>query len=73
MSTYLIQIKRKGWSALACKKHRLICYFFESLMQTLLSLLSNVSQNPKCETFLLVCDKDYNNNVNAGEILDMDV
>ena len=58
--------KRKGCISLEDKKHILICYSFESVMQNFLSLLSNVSLNPGRETFSLIFNENCNGNV-SGE------
>lgn len=41
------------------KKHRLICYLFETRLQLCLSPFDNISQNPGCESFALVWDGGY--------------
>ena len=42
-------------------------------MQTFLSPLSNISQNPGCESFSLVFDEGCDSNINVGENLDLGV
>ena len=32
-----------------------------------------MSRNPGCETFSLIFDEGYNNNVNMGETLELDI
>ena len=38
-----------------------------------LSPLSNISQNPGCESFSLVFDEGYDSNINFGETLDLHI
>ena len=70
---YLNFRKPAGCVTLEDKKHRLLCYFFESSIQTLLSPLSNISINPGAEAFSLVFDEGYDDSVNIGETLELDV
>jgi len=58
---------------LSDKKHRLICYFFESIVQMLLSPLGNILCNPGCESFSLIFDEGYDNNVNIRNTLDLGI
>jgi len=48
-----------GCRTLEDKKHRLICYLFETTLQLCLSPFDNISQNPGCESFALVWDGGY--------------
>ena len=70
---YLNERKPKGCVSIEDKKHRLLCYFFESSIQTMLSPLNNVSRNPGCETFSLVFDEGYDSNINIGDTLELDI
>ena len=70
---YLNLRKRRGCVTLEDKKHRLLCYFFDSTVETLTNILSNVSGNPGCEIFSLIFNKGWNNNANMGEILELDI
>ena len=65
--------KPRGCVTLEDKKHRLLCYFFESTVQTLLSPLNNVSRNSGCETFSLIFNEGYDENINIGETLELDI
>lgn len=46
---------------------------FESVMQTFLSLLDNVSANPGCEYFFLIFDSRFNSNIIISEVTDIEL
>ncbi|GFH54008.1 hypothetical protein CTEN210_10484 [Chaetoceros tenuissimus] len=48
---YLDRKNVRGSNTLEHKKHRLVCYLFETIVQLCLDANMNVSQNPGCETF----------------------
>ena len=64
--TMLNKRRPSGCKTLSDKKHRLVCYLFESTMQMCLSPTNNLSQNPGCEAFSHVWDEGYEEiNMNA--------
>ena len=46
--------------------------FFESVTRNFLSPLSNVHQNPGCDTFSLVFDEGCDKDLNVGGTFDLD-
>ena len=70
---YLNVRKPIGCHTLSDKKHRLVCYFFESTMQCCLSPLDNVSANPGCECFTLIRDGGFDTNVKIGDVPELDL
>ena len=57
--TMLNKRRPSGCKTLSDKKHRLVCYLFESTLQMCLSPSDNLSQNPGCEAFSHVWDEGY--------------
>ena len=57
--TMLKKRRPSGCKTLSDKKHRSVCYLFESTMQMRLSPSDNLSQNPGCEAFSHVWDEGY--------------
>ena len=55
---FLDERKPKGKQLLQ-KKHRLVCYLFETTLQLCLSPVDNISSNPGCETFAMVWDEGF--------------
>ena len=55
-------------SASKDKKHRLVCCFFEYVMQTFLSPLDNVLTNPGHESFSLTFDSGFDSNVDLSDM-----
>ncbi len=49
--TYLEQKEMYGYALLE-KQHRLVCYFFEKLLDLMLGLDQNISSNPGFESFI---------------------
>ena len=64
--------KPAGCVTLEDKKHRLLCCFFESSIQTLLSPLSNISRNLDAEAFSFIFYEGYNDDVSIRETLELD-
>lgn len=56
---YLERRKPSGCETLKDKKHRIVCYLCEMVMQMCLRPSDNISSNPGCEAFALVYDKGY--------------
>jgi len=48
-----------GCETLKDKKHRIVCYLCEMVMQLCLRPSDNISSDPGCEAFALVYDKGY--------------
>ena len=48
---YLERKNVRGCNTPEDKKHRLVCYMFETILQLCLDKNDNVSQNPGCESF----------------------
>jgi len=53
---FLDRRKPKGCETLEDKKHRLLCYLFETTLQMCLNPFDNISENPGCEAFCSVWD-----------------
>ena len=55
------------------KKRRSISYFFEHMMQCLLSPLDNASASPGCESIALKCDGGFDFSANTKEVPEIDI
>ena len=70
---YLNNRNPPGCRNLSDKKHRLLCHFFESMIQMFLSPLYNVSKNPGCESFSLAFDGGFDENMSARDVPEIDM